>query len=296
MPRLTKTIMGAEEFYDKATAPMVDIAQLEAGQNGFQTDFRGYVSNSAYVKRNLIAVLIEAPKGFQDLPNPNHWIATLKSLIEVHAQSIEGLQSTLEVENAETPVGGAGEIQEDLSNVTRARSTPTFNWTEKYGKPIFSFLHGWITYLMMDPITKIPMVMTRAGITHPTDLLPDYNSCTVLFIEPDPTHKRVVHAWLSTNMRPKTSGEVVANRDLTTGGETVSYSVEFTALTQEGLGVRLMAQRYLDELNLTNVNPNLRPAFVEEIEADVLAAESGYSKQNDEAAETVVDLPQPQDQ
>lgn len=283
--RLQRQILGHDAYGEKRMdAPgMVDIAQLQAGQNGFRTDFEGYVNNSAYVRRNLIAVLVEAPRGFQHLPNPEQWVATLKSLVELHPNSIEGLTSTLTVDFAETTVGGAGEIQEDIANVTRERSTPTFTWTEKYGKPINSFLTGWITNLMMDPITKVPNIMTRSG-AKPTDILPDYTSATILFIEPDPTHTRVVHAWLSTNMMPKTAGEVTGSRDLTSAGESVEYSVEFTSLTQEGLGVQLLAQRYLDEMNMNAVNPNLKPAFVDKIEADIRAEDSGYHDQLDRAS------------
>tara|TARA_B100000929_G_scaffold279165_1_gene255966 strand:- start:936 stop:1976 length:1041 start_codon:yes stop_codon:yes gene_type:complete len=287
--RLARQILGHEAYGEKRMdAPgMADIAQLQAGQNGFRTDFEGYVNNSAYVRRNLIAVLVEAPRGFQHLPNPNQWVATLKSLIELHANSIEGLTSTLTVDFVENAVGGAGEMQEDISNVTRARSTPSFTWTEKYGKPINAFLEGWITNLMMDPITKVPNIMTRSG-SKPTDILPDYTGCTILFLEPDPTHTRVVHAWLCTNMHPKTAGEVTGSRDLTAAGESVNYSVEFTSLTQEGLGVQLLAQRYLDEMNMSAVNPNLKPAFVDQIEQDIIAADSGYQDQLDRASSVSV--------
>lgn len=287
--RLQRQILGHEAYGEERmdAQGMTDIAALQAGQNGFRTDFEGYVNNSSYVKRNMIAVLVEAPRGFQDLPKSDQWVATLKSLIELHPNSIEGMTSTLTAEFAETTVGGAGEIQEDVSNVTRERSTPTFAWTEKYGKPINAFLTGWITNLMMDPITKVPNIMTRKG-DKPTDILPDYTSATVLFIEPDPTHTRVVHAWLSTNMMPKTAGEVTGTRDLTTAGETVEYSVEFTSLTQEGLGVQLFAQRYMDEMNMNAVNPNLKPAFVDKIESDIHAEDSGYQDNLDRASRTSV--------
>lgn len=283
--RLERQILGHDAYGEKRMdAPgMVDIASLQAGQNGFRTDFEGYVNNAAYTRRNLIAVLVEAPRGFQHLPNSEQWVATLKSLVELQPNSIEGLVSTLTVDFAETAVGGAGEMQEDITNVTRERSTPTFAWTEKYGKPINSFLTGWITNLMMDPTTKVPNVMTRSG-DKPTDILPDYTSATVMFIEPDPTHARVVESWLCTNMMPKTAGEVTGNRDLTTAAETVEYSVEFTSLTQVGLGVDLLAQRYLDEMNMNAVNPNLKPAFVDQIEADIRAEDSGYHDQLDRAS------------
>lgn len=293
MARLKSTILGnvGPGETSLAAAGMPDISQVDVGQNGHHTNHAGYASNTAYVRRNLIAVLVEAPAGFNNLPNPEKYIATLKALIELHPNSIEGLNGTLTAEFVEEAVGGAGEMQETLSNVVRERSVPVFNWTEKYNKVINSLYTTWMTGLMMDPETKIPNIMTRgtnAALNGelPTDLLADYASMTVLFIEPDPTNTQVVEAWLSTNMQPKTAGEVVGSRDLTTGGELTQISVEFTALTQMGLGVRQMAQTYLNEMNKPGVNPNLAPAFVKDVRAanlgdgyaseDVLAAEAGY--------------------
>lgn len=292
--RLSRQILGQIGYGQESTNAkgMVDISQLQSGQNGYRPDLEGFTNNASYIKKNLLAVLVQAPRGFQHLPNPELWVGTLKALIELHPQSIEGIQSTLEVEYSQTPVGGAGEQQEDVANVTRSRTVPSFTFVEKYGKPINAFLSGWITNLLMDPETKVPNVMTRAG-EKPTDLLPDYGSATVLFIEPDPTQTRVVHAWLSTNVMPKTAGEVTARRDLTAAGETTTYTIEFTSMTQEGYGVNLFAQRYLDEMNMSAVNPNLKPAFVDQIEADVRGAESGYQDQLDRASQTEVQTTDP---
>lgn len=293
MARLKDTILNNVAHGEKSSNAkgMLDISLLSAGQNGFRTDLRGYVSNAAHVRRNLIAVLVEAPTGFNDLPNPEKYIATLKSLVELHANSIEGLNSTLTVEHVEEAVGGAGEMQETLSNVTRERSTPTFNWTEKEGKPINAIMTSWITNLMMDPETKVPGIMATG--TTPGDILPDYHSMTVMFIEPDRTHTRVVEAWLCTNMQPKTAGEVVGSRDLTTGGELTQYAVEFTALTQTGVGVRNFAQSYLAELNKPGINPNLSPAFVDQISEDIKAqTDSGYvDSVNDMSSNAITGTP-----
>lgn len=285
MSRLSDTILGKDGYGQYNQAPMVDLKH--GAQNGPMTDFTSYVSNSNYVRRNVIALLIEAPRGFEDLQNPQMWYETLKALVELHPKSIEGLQSTLTVEHAENAVGGAGEMQEDVSNVTRARSNPTFVWTEKYGKPISYFLRGWITSLIMDPITKFPTVVSN-GARRPQDLLPDYNGMTVLFFEPDPTHSRVVEAWLCTNMQPKTSGDITGRRDLTQGGETLDMSIEFTALTQHGYGVMQLAQRMLDAFNLSGMNPNLQQAFVQQVEANVSAAADGYTASLDREAQTQV--------
>ena len=284
MARLRDTILGQRGYGLHANAPMVDLKQ--GGQQGPMPNYPGYVSNSAYVRRNIIAVLVEAPVGFRLLEDPQLHIETLKALVELHPKSIEGLQNTLTVEHVENAVGGGGEMQEDVSNVTRSRSTPTFVWTEKYGMPVNAFFSNWITSLIMDPETKFPTAIAQGQI--PFDLLPDFNGMTVLFFEPDPTHTKVLKAWLCTNMRPKTSGEVSGRRDMTQGGESVDYSIEFTALTQHGVGVRRFAESILNSMNLAGMNPNMQRSHIESIDPYVDPNMSGYGRELENNAQTRV--------
>lgn len=254
-------------------APMVDLQF--GGQMGYAPDLTEWVSNQAYVRRNLICLLVEAPKGFQLLPNPNYWISTLRALVELHPLSIEGLNAGLEVEAAETPVGGAGEMQEDFVDVKRTRSQPTFRFGEKYGMPVANFFQGWITGLMMDPATKFATVATLSG-NRPTDMLADMYSATMLFIEPDSTHSKVVKSWLGTNMWPKNTGEITGRRDVTAANETPTYDIPFTGIFQYSLGVDAFAQKMLDQMSLTGANPYLRQAFIDSIQADITATKKGY--------------------
>lgn len=274
--RLQNTILGNRAYGQASQAPMVNLAPF--GQQGAMTDFTGYVANAAYVRRNIICQLVAAPRGFRDLDNPEIWEQTLKSLVELHAKSIEGLQSTLTVEHVENAVGGAGEMQQDVSNVTRARSTPTFVWNEKYGMPVRAFLEGWVQMLVMDPGTKAPGIIATGK--RPSDLLPDYNGATMLFFEPDPTFTKVTKAWLCTNMRPNNQvAENTGRRDLTQGGESLDYNVEFTALTQVGARVIEFAQARLNAMSLNGMNPNFQNAFVSTIDPYVLALDNGYAEQ-----------------
>lgn len=274
--RMQNTILGNRAYGQASQAPMVNL-QI-GGQQGAMTDFVGYVANAAYVRRNIICQLVAAPRGFRDLDNPEIWEQTLKSLVELHAKSIEGLQSTLTVEHVENAVGGAGEMQQDVSNVTRARSTPTFVWTEKYGQPVRAFLEGWVQMLVMDPQTKAPGIIATGK--RPSDLLPDYNGATMLFFEPDPTFTKVTKAWLCTNMRPTNQiAENTGRRDLTQGGEPIDYNVEFTALTQVGARVIEFAQARLNAMSLNGMNPNFQNAFVTEIDPYVRNTDNGYAEQ-----------------
>lgn len=280
--RPSDIILGNRSYGKSRQNPILDVKY--GGQMGFQPDYPSYLSNAAYVKRNLIPFLVQAPRGFSDLDNTGKMVETLKALVELHAKSIEGLNSTLRVEWSETPFGGAGEMQQDVTNVTRERSNPAFTWTEKYGKPINRFFDFWITGLLMDPATKYPGVVMNDNKL-PTDLLPDYIGATMLFVEPDPTHTKVVEAWLCTNMMPDTGGDNTGRRDLTAAGETIDYSITFSAITQTGNGVRNFGQQLLDNLRRTNVNPNYRPAFIDAITPDV-AKYSGYAEAIETASNT----------
>lgn len=275
MARLSDALLNQQAFHKGRSVPMTDLRY--GASNGFGgMDLSEFSSATHYVRRNLVCLLIEAPKGFQYLPDPQFWVSALKSMVEVHAKSIEGFNAGLEVEVAETPVAGGGEMFQDFTNITRARTNPSFTFTDMYGRPIQNFLHDWITYLIGDPDNKVPMLSTIANV-RPQDLLADMYSATMLFYEPDPTHTKVAKAWLTTNMYPKSTGEIVGKRDLTTAGETSELSIEFTGVSQTGLGVVSFAQSLLDRINITNANPNLRAAFMQNIASDVIASTAtGY--------------------
>ncbi len=277
---VTKMVLDSQKGMQKdrfATAANI----IDGGQQGYMPDLANLAGNQNYVRKNTIAILLQAPEGFQDLPDPVMWVDALKALVERHATRIEGLRSTLNVEWVETVLNGAGEMQQDVGNVTRERSEPAFTWPEKRGKPVKNIMEGWILNLLGDPVNKIPMVVTR-GLAKKINVTPQYTGMTVLFIEPDVTHREVVEAWLCTNMMPNTSGPIEGSRDISAGGENVEVSVTFSAVTQYGYGVRKYAQKVLDSLNLSGVNPNLAPAFASEIDAEVQHG-NGYAQQIKEA-------------
>lgn len=281
------TIMDKAAYAAQTNAPMVNIAH--GAQMGPMTDFRNYVSNAAYIRRNLIPFLIEAPRGFQDLDRPDLYTSALKALIELQPQSFDGFAAGLTVNATETPVGGAGEQQQDPTNVTRARTEPSFVFKEKYGSPIQKFVETWICDLIMDPNTKMPRVIA-AGV-RPQDMLPDYYSATALFVEPDPSGTKVVRSWLCTNMYPMDGLEVTGRRDITQDMAEQEYTLRFSAISQVGEGVDNFAQRMLNSLVLTGLNANTQDAFVKNVDADVQASSVGWASFLQESATNQVQGP-----
>ena len=276
MSRILNATLDNDAFTTGLTHATLDLTY--GGMQGWCPDLTQWISNQSYVRRNMICIVLEAPAFFQLMPDPAKWVQCLRSLLELHAKSIEGMQAGLKVDfDDSVNVGGSGEIQQEVTNVTRDRSEPSFSFVEKYGMPIQTFIYNWITYGMMDPDAKYAMVGTLAG-TKPADMLADWFTCSCLFIEPDPTHRFVMKSWVTTNMMPKETGEIIGKRDLSTAGEISNLTIPFTGLSQTGLGTNLFAQAILNSININNANPNLRPSFIQGINPDVAAAQSaGYS-------------------
>lgn len=275
MSRLANTFMPAGTGYANGHgAPMFDISN--GGQNGFDLRLDQLVSNQNYVRKNLICLLVEPPKGFALLKNPESWVSALRSLVELHPMTIEGLNAGLTVETASNAIGGGGQVQEDYIDVKEEPSKPVFRWLEKYGMPVNKFLRAWITYLLMDPHSKYPNVITLADGVKPKEWTTDMYTATMMFIETDPTHTTVVKSWLVTNMFPLSDGGVTARREMAAAGEVVTMDITFTGVAQYGFGVDKFAQELLDGISTVGANPQARAAFIDKISADVLRAKEGY--------------------
>lgn len=272
MSRLTDALITGAYTRD-LDKPILNLAH--GGQNGWTPNLTEWVSNQAYVSRPLVCILLEAPKLFTVMPDSQKWTSSLKALFELHAKSIDGFNAGLKVDVDEHPVGGAGEMQQEFTNVTRERSQPKFTFTEKYGRPIQTLLEYWIRYGLMDPETKFALAGSL-GNSQVNDLLADWYTASCLFFVPDPLHKKVDKAWITTNMHPLGTGDITAKRDLTSAQEILTLDIEFTGFSQYGLGIQHFAQGILDNINTTHADPFMKPAMVSGVSADVAAVDGGY--------------------
>lgn len=273
MARITNALLDKRAYGRVANQPMID--PTFGGQLGYAPNIAEWNSNQAYVKRQLIVVLLEAPKFFSYMPEPQKWIDTLKAMLEVHARTVEGLNAGITLDFDEHPVGGGGEMQQEVIDSKRARSEPTMTIVDKYGMPFQTFLYQYITYGIMDPDTKFALMNTLSG-NKPDDMLADMFTFSALFMEPDPSHRRVVKSWVGVNVMFKGTGEITGKRDLTSALEISTLSLELTGIYQFNLGTNQFAQTILDNINMTNANPYLRPSPVTAVSADVLASNNGY--------------------
>lgn len=272
MTRLADALLTGEAFSYGRNARVLD--PRFGGQNGVAPNLAEWVSTTNYTRRNINVMLMEAPRGFLMMPDAAFYVNALKALIELHMRTWDGFNSTITVATAETQIGGAGEMLETPTNVTRERSQITSQVTDLYGRPFQNLLQDWIYYLIGDPDTKTPMISAIAGV-RPEDMLADMYGATILAYEPDPTNTKVSKAWLVTNFFPKTSGDILGKRDLTAGFETLDLSIQWSSICQTSRGVEMFAQAVHDNLNLTNANPMMRKAFIDQVSSEVAGLPEG---------------------
>lgn len=136
-----------------------------------------WVSNQAYVPRNLIAVVVRnlPPHAEGDRTVPE----TLRAILELHPQSITGLKTAFGPEAVEI--------------------FPTVVLQERYGRPIDKFFWWWYNKYREQWFE---------------DEFPHDSTIDVMFIEPDPTHTVAAQAFFCYDMYPHEFSGLESKRDL----------------------------------------------------------------------------------
>lgn len=261
------------------------------GQNGPMANPAAWGSSMYHTKQKLIRVLVQAPRFMRYMDNGKELAQTLKAIIEMHATSITGLNSSYTMEVEETPQGHGTEVMQTPTLVTQARSEPVLSIPELEGKPVTKLFKRILSDLVMEPGSTHPGIIRSAAYKaagSPT-ITPADRSFVTLFIEPNRNLTGVEAAYLCANMIPmevndESSHEIQAANEITT------LEVPFTALTLSNDRVREMAKKYLDSINKDGFAPSALNPYVTEIEAalldDALPSEgSSYSKYVNATAE-----------
>lgn len=248
-------------FAAGAGRPMLDPSY--GGMNGWSPEYGQWVNNQAHVSRPVHFVLLDAPEMFDLFTNAAKWRQALKATMELHSYTIDGLDMELKVDVDSHALGGSGELQHEVTNVTRGVSTPKHQYVEKYGRPIQRMHEFWIRYGLMDPETKFAL-MGGLESDRVKDLTANWYAATGIYIQPCPLHKHVDRAWLRSNMFPGGAGVATAKRDLKSGQEITYLDIEYHGFMTVGDGVNALAQQILDTAfaNRKNADPNMRKAHV----------------------------------
>lgn len=288
--RLPETYLKDSIYGVGSQVPLLDLSKV--GQHGHMVNFPAYNSSMPFVRRQMQVRMLRLPgfiSQFRGQGVQDKLAATLKHIVEIAPLEITGYTATLNVETVDTPVGGAGEIMQAPSNVTRARSEPQLQYNEKDNRSIGKFWNWYIEMALGSPETKFGLINTLEGTTH-TDMLSDFIGWAMIAWEPDSRGKGVVQAYLSTNCWPTTAAPIESARSINNGGEKLDFGITLAALTQVGAGVDLVAQFFQNQTSFTGGNPNLRPAMQDQISADLLKAATGQFDQLSDATKRMLKL------
>jgi len=287
---------NVDKNFDESKYGTPTVNLLVGGQWGYlpiigdHENKHAWAADQAYIKRDIIPVVLQVPKGFEYLPGGDYYIKACVALFEKHARTIEGLDSSITVNTGEHELGLEGAKYQEPVNVTVAESNVSISLTEKYGQAIKNFLDVWIRYLIMDPQTKSPLISqylkaakatktqtgsgetTTTNINQPVQLNgaamhhnvwgTENYTMTILFIEPDILNLKVVNAWLVSNLFPKSIPNITGKKDKKADKEIEELSIEFGgfALHSRNIHVRKLAQDMLDKLALHALtNDNILP-------------------------------------
>ena len=238
------------------------------GGNDGTDQYSEWISNQAHVSKNVIAVVLQAPKFFDYMPNSSQYVSAFKAMFELHAKTITGLNRTLTVTHAEHDLGGTLEKQEEVVNVNRERTVLATTHQEKLGRPFQKLLEAWIRYGMMDPDTKTPLIATLARdgklpkAFDPKFYTAEFYTATVLFIETDITNRHVEDAYICTNVMPKGTGEWIAKKDMAADGELSELSIEWTSITSSNIFSKKIAQNMIDKMSVFKHLPEIGTVVV----------------------------------
>lgn len=274
MSRATETMLGSKAW--NTGNPNAQLDPLFGGQFAYATNPGEWLSAQAYLPRNLIPIVVDVPQFFKNMPDPAKWVEAYRVFWEKHARTIEGLKAGLTVDTADHAFGGGGEVFEEFTDVKRERSTLNVGLVDKYGNVWQNYFEKYIMYGMMHPETKVPLISTRDNA--PDDLLADWYSGTIVFIEPNPVGNKVVRSWVCANVWPKGNGPVEGKMDKTQALNIKDLSLDFTSLSFYNEGTRALGQEILDGIVKGWANPQLRKSFITEIAPDVAAVVKGYKE------------------
>lgn len=275
MSRQSDILLGAKAW-STGNENAAQLDPLFGGQFGYASNPTEWLSAQAYLPRHLIPIVLETPKFFQNMPDPQKWVEAYRVFWEKHCRTIEGLKAGLNVDTADHQFGGGGEVFEEFTDVKRERSTLSAGLVEKYGNVWQSYFEKYIMYGMMHPETKTPLISTRDNA--PNDLLADWYAGTIAFIEPNAAGNKVIRTWISANVWPKGTGPIEGKMDKTSALNIKDLSLEFTSLTFINEGTRALGQELLDAVVKSWANPQLRKSFITEVAADVAAVTKSYAE------------------
>ena len=240
-------ISQLDQNYPSRAANIIDGGQLGTGIQITRLD-----AATPLVFNPAVLVVTQTPAMWD---NQQYAQKMLKSLIEVHATNVSGLDVTYTLETASTPVGWDSQEMKVPTRTTRSAVDPNFTWKEVTGNLIWNFMRKWI-FDIQHPDTNASLMSATlgSGQTMPPFLMSSF-SMSMMAIQFDPTMlpENVIDGFYYTCMFPTSTGEFGLER---TWGTTkvMDRSIAFTGLVQHNDNTKWLAQEMASILQFHKVN------------------------------------------
>lgn len=248
----------------------------DTGQFGFTPNHRAWGHLGLQTKENLVIMVLDYPRGFDDLPNPEKWIEAFNAIMTDLPSITEGFNWTQTPEFNEVEVGGTGDMHHTPAGMKFTPTEISTALTDRMGYVIEKFVKGWWDHLLMEVDTKRPAVTALPGNEKKEFIFSDdYRGGVIIAFEPDVAMRRVNKAQIVYNVMPKDGLESTGKRDLNATKELAQYTLTWTGTAVRDKGALQVAQMLLDLLVSNSVIASNRSAIVTEINQRVAELKTG---------------------
>jgi hypothetical protein len=248
----------------------------DTGNFGVTPNHRSWGHLAYQTRQNTILIPLDYPRGFDDLPNPELWIAAFNAMISDMPKNVSGINWTKTPEFNETEVGGTGDVHHTMTDM---RFTPTEIQTEideRLGYVIERTVYGWWDMLGMEVDTKRPAVVDLPGNENKEIVFTqNYRGGIVLAFEPSECMRYVNKAQIIYNVMPKDGIESIGQRVLTGAKEQVVHTITWTGTAVRDKGALQVAKTVLDAMRANTVIADNRSAIVSGIADELKELKDG---------------------
>lgn len=245
-------MIGISELDNRFPSKAANI--IDGGQLGTGIQITRLDAATPLVLNPVVLVVTSTPSMWDHIPYAQKMI---KSLVEVHAKGVSGIDFGYSLETAATPVGWDSQEMKVPTRTTRGQVNPSFTWQEVTGNLVWNLVRKWI-FDIQHPDTNASLMSATlgAGQTLPPFLMSSF-SMSMMAIQFDPTMlpENIIDGMYYTCMFPTETGDFGLERTHGTT-KTMERTIPFTGLVQHNPNTKWLAQEMATLLQFHKVNYN----------------------------------------
>lgn len=260
---------------------------MKGGQLGIGPQIPNIDAATPLVFPNAICIVTHVPTMFDEI---TYAPEILTSLIEKHAQNVDGISPNLTLSEVEGYTMQNGQVTKMPGITKYDELSPSFTFRELQGNIINRFFETWLS-MMSEPNTGYSNLSSMLNTEDIDPLLYSYFSMDIAVIQPDITllPKNIIDGFFFTCMFPKSAGgELGVKRQVGGDVETKERSVEFTGVLQRSNTTYRACQLIMETLGLHKANYDNQVPITTEIDNQL--KDTGISQEIEDIVKTFKDI------